>query len=128
MLKNTQYATGGTASRYADTIDSAMRHLFSLSAGTTDEPHLSMAVWNLACLIQGENVFLFSDSGTRGEIVNCGDGEVSDRKYWRKPNDAISPEVPKRDIERLVIVTVVPNGSDEVILLSALREVTPISR
>jgi len=35
-------------------LDSAMRHLFSFCAGMEDEPHLPMAMWNIACLIQTE--------------------------------------------------------------------------
>jgi len=35
-------------------LDSAMRHIHSYLAGKQDEPHLSMAMWNLACCIQTE--------------------------------------------------------------------------
>jgi hypothetical protein len=33
-------------------LDSAGRHLAKASAGWIDEPHLSMAMWNIACAIQ----------------------------------------------------------------------------
>lgn len=32
--------------------DSAMRHLAKCMIGMTDEPHLSMAAWNLLCMIE----------------------------------------------------------------------------
>lgn len=35
-------------------LDSALRHLFCVLAGMEDEPHLPMAMWNIACLIQTE--------------------------------------------------------------------------
>jgi len=35
-------------------VDSALRHLCCLLAGMTDEPHLPMAMWNIACAIQTE--------------------------------------------------------------------------
>lgn len=35
-------------------IDSAMRHLFCAASGMADEPHLSMALWNIACCLQTE--------------------------------------------------------------------------
>jgi hypothetical protein len=33
-------------------IDSAMRHLSKAASGLVDEPHLPMAMWNIACAIQ----------------------------------------------------------------------------
>ena len=33
-------------------MDSAARHLMKAIAGETDEPHLPMAMWNVACAIQ----------------------------------------------------------------------------
>ena len=35
-------------------LNSAMRHLSKACAGQTDEPHLSMALWNIGCAIQTE--------------------------------------------------------------------------
>lgn len=35
-------------------VDSALRHIFCVLAGMEDEPHLPMAMWNLACAIQTE--------------------------------------------------------------------------
>jgi len=35
-------------------LDSALRHLFCVLAGMDDEPHLPMAMWNVACAIQTE--------------------------------------------------------------------------
>jgi len=35
-------------------VDSALRHIFCVLAGQEDEPHLPMAMWNLACAIQTE--------------------------------------------------------------------------
>lgn len=42
---------GMPLSRFAD---SAMRHLVKLLAGFDDEPHLDAALWNLACLAEGQ--------------------------------------------------------------------------
>lgn len=33
-------------------VDSAMRHLTKHLTGWTDEPHLSMAAWNILCLLE----------------------------------------------------------------------------
>ena len=35
-------------------MDSAARHLLKAISGITDEPHLPMAMWNIACAIQTE--------------------------------------------------------------------------
>lgn len=42
---------GMPLSRFAD---SAMRHLLKFIAGYDDEPHLDAALWNLACLKEGQ--------------------------------------------------------------------------
>lgn len=46
-------------------IDSALRHIFCVLSGATDEPHLPMAMWNLACAIQTE-VWI-----RRGKLPGC---------------------------------------------------------
>jgi hypothetical protein len=37
-------------------FSSAIRHLFKWLAGSTEEDHLAAAIWNIACLIQWEDV------------------------------------------------------------------------
>lgn len=45
---DSNWAKGQPLSVY---LDSALRHLFNVSAGKTDEDHLSAACWNILCLI-----------------------------------------------------------------------------